>query len=337
MSEHLRYLSKHAPMGVSVMPNAGLPELGPRGAVYPLGPEELAKALHGFVTEFGLGLVGGCCGTTPEHLRQVVDAVRRDRAGEAAPPRDEPGLSSLYQAVPFQQDASVLVIGERTNTNGSKAFREAMLDGRWNDCVEIARAQTRDGAHLLDVCVDYVGRDGAIDMAEMAGRLATASTLPIMLDSTEPAVIEAGLERLGGRSIINSVNYEDGDGPESRFAKVMPMIVEHGAAVVALTIDEEGQARTAERKVAIAERLIADLTGTWGMSESDIMIDCLTFTIATGQEESRKDGIETIRAIRGTQTPAPGRPDDARAVEHLLRPQSGRPSGAQLGVPGRVR
>ena len=297
MSEHLRYLSRHARLGVSVMPNAGLPVLGPRGAEYPLRPEELAQALSGFVSEYGLGLVGGCCGTTPEHLRQVVEAVATTTPAIRRP-RPEPGLSSLYATVPFDQDASVLVIGERTNTNGSKAFREAMLAGAWEDCVQIARAQTRDGAHLLDVCVDYVGRDGAIDMAEMSGRLATASTLPIMLDSTEPNVIEAGLERLGGRSIINSVNFEDGDGPESRFARVMPMVAEHGAAVVALTIDEQGQARTRETKVAVAQRLIEELTGRWGLRESDIMIDCLTFTIATGLEESRGDGVETIEAIR---------------------------------------
>ncbi len=297
MSEHLRYLSRHARTGVSVMPNAGLPELGPDGAVYPLTPGELADALSGFVREFGLGLVGGCCGTTPEHLRQVVEAVREVAPARRAP-RAEPGLSSLYQNVPFAQDASVLVIGERTNTNGSKAFRDAMLSGSWEDCIEIARAQTRDGAHLLDLCVDYVGRDGAADMRELAARFATASTLPIMLDSTEPPVIEAGLERLGGRCIINSVNFEDGDGPGSRYARVMPTVQEHGAAVVALTIDEEGQARTRETKLAIAERLIADLTGTWGMRESDIMIDCLTFPIATGQEETRRDGIETIEAIR---------------------------------------
>lgn len=297
MSEHLRYLSRHARVGVSVMPNAGLPQLGPNGAVYPLSPPELAEALSGFVREFGLGLVGGCCGTTPEHLRQVVEAVR-----EATPatrhPRPDPGLSSLYQAVPFQQDASVLMIGERTNANGSKAFREAMLAENWQACVDIARAQTRDGAHLLDLNVDYVGRDGAADMAAMASRLATASTLPIMIDSTEPAVIQAGLEHLGGRSIVNSVNFEDGDGPESRYMKIMALVAEHGAAVVALTIDEEGQARTREHKVAIAERLIADLTGTWGMAESDIVVDCLTFPIATGQEETRRDGIETIEAIR---------------------------------------
>src|SRR6476661_4975348 len=297
MSEHLRYLSRHAKVGVSVMPNAGLPQLGPNGAVYPLTPAELAEALSGFVREFGLGLVGGCCGTTPEHLRQVVEAVR-DVAPAQRHPRPDPGLSSLYQAVPFQQDASVLMVGERTNANGSKAFREAMLAENWQNCVDIARAQTRDGAHLLDLNVDYVGRDGAADMRAMASRLATASTLPIMIDSTEPPVIQAGLEQLGGRSIVNSVNFEDGDGPDSRYMRIMALVKEHGAAVVALTIDEQGQARTREHKVAIAERLIADLTGRWGMSESDIVVDCLTFPIATGQEETRRDGIETIGAIR---------------------------------------
>ncbi len=297
MSEHLRYLSRHAKVGVSVMPNAGLPQLGPNGAVYPLTPPELAEALSGFVREFGLGLVGGCCGTTPEHLRQVVEAVR-DITPAQRRPRPDPGLSSLYQAVPFQQDASVLMIGERTNANGSKAFREAMLAENWQQCIDIARAQTRDGAHVLDLNVDYVGRDGAADMTAMASRLATASTLPIMIDSTEPAVIQAGLEHLGGRSIVNSVNFEDGDGPDSRYTRIMQLVSEHGAAVVALTIDEEGQARTRDHKVAIAERLIGDLTGKWGMSETDIVVDCLTFPIATGQEETRRDGIETIEAIR---------------------------------------
>ncbi|ANN17619.1 methionine synthase [Amycolatopsis orientalis] len=297
MSEHLRQLSKHARVPLSVMPNAGLPELGPDGAVYPLSPEGLAEALTGFVREFGVGLVGGCCGTTGEHIRQLAEAVA-DIQPATRRPRPEPGVSSLYQAVPFRQDASVLMIGERTNANGSKAFREAMLEGRFDDCVEIARDQTRDGAHMLDLCVDYVGRDGAADMAELAGRLATASTLPIMLDSTEVPVLRAGLERLGGRCAINSVNYEDGDGPESRFTKVMEMAREFGAAVVALTIDEEGQARTAEHKTAIAARLIEDISGTWGLRHSDIIIDALTFTIATGQEESRRDGVETIEAIR---------------------------------------
>ncbi|MDN5772068.1 MAG: dihydropteroate synthase, partial [Microlunatus sp.] len=163
---------------------------------------------------------------------------------------------------------------------------------------DIARAQIRDGEHLLDLNIDYVGRDGPADMSELAFRLATASTLPIVLDSTEPAVLQAGLERLGGRAVINSVNYEDGDGPESRFTKIMKLVVEHGAAVMALTIDEQGQARTAEWKVRVAERLIADLTQNWGLRTSDIVVDALTFPIATGQEETRRDGMETIEAIR---------------------------------------
>ncbi|MFC0452068.1 methionine synthase [Rhodococcus jostii] len=297
MSEHLRHLSKYSSLPVSVMPNAGLPQLGPNGAEYPLTAEELAEALSGFVTEFGLGLVGGCCGTTPEHIRQVAEAVRLVEKAERTPVR-EPGTSSLYTAVPFQQDASILMIGERTNTNGSKAFREAMIAEDYQKCLDIAKDQTRDGAHMLDLNVDYVGRDGAVDMAALASRFATASTLPIMLDSTEPAVLQAGLEHLGGRCAVNSVNYEDGDGPDSRFQKIMLLVKEHGAAVVALTIDEEGQARTAEHKVRIAERLLEDLTVNWGLDESDIIIDALTFPISTGQEEVRRDGIETIEAIR---------------------------------------
>ncbi|MFF8291739.1 methionine synthase [Streptomyces sp. NPDC016309] len=297
MSEHLRYLARHSRLPLSCMPNAGLPVLGRDGAHYPLTAPELADAQETFVREYGLSLVGGCCGTTPEHLRQVVERVRGLVPAERDP-RPEPGAASLYQTVPFRQDTAYMAIGERTNANGSKKFREAMLEGRWDDCVEMARDQIREGAHMLDLCVDYVGRDGVADMEELAGRFATASTLPIVLDSTEVDVIRAGLEKLGGRAVINSVNYEDGDGPDSRFAKVTALAREHGAALIALTIDEEGQARTPEAKVAIAERLIADLTGTWGIREEDILIDTLTFTICTGQEESRKDGIATIEAIR---------------------------------------
>ncbi|MBQ0866397.1 methionine synthase [Streptomyces sp. RK75] len=297
MSEHLRHLAQHARVPLSCMPNAGLPVLGKDGASYPLTPQELADAHDTFVRDYGLSLVGGCCGTTPEHLRQLVERVRGREPAERTP-QPEPAAASLYQAVPFRQDTAYLAIGERTNANGSKKFREAMLDERWEDCVELAREQIREGAHMLDLCVDYVGRDGVADMAELAGRLATASTLPIVLDSTEIAVLRAGLEKLGGRAVINSVNYEDGAGPDSRFAKVTELAAEHGAALIALTIDEEGQARTAEHKVAIAERLIEDLTGNYGIHESDILIDVLTFTICTGQEESRKDGINTIEAIR---------------------------------------
>ncbi|WP_254409305.1 homocysteine S-methyltransferase family protein [Streptomyces sp. AC495_CC817] len=346
MSEHLRHLSKHSTVPIACMPNAGLPVLGANGAHYPLTPAELATAHEQFVREFGLGLVGGCCGTTPEHMAAVVaqlDPYRTPRSlserGEVshgvssrslALPRSttaaaedgslserseskrtrvvevDAGVASLYQHVSFDQDASYLAIGERTNANGSKAFREAMLEERWDDCVEIARNQIRVGAHLLDVCVDYVGRDGVADIREVVSRFASQSTLPLVIDSTEPPVIQAGLELIGGRPVVNSVNYEDGDGPNSRFGRIMPLVKEHGTAVVALTIDEQGQARTTEGKVAIASRLVDELTGTWGMRVEDIIVDALTFPIATGQEETRRDGIETIEAIRQITQKYPG-------------------------------
>ncbi|MET9337903.1 methionine synthase [Nonomuraea sp. NPDC003804] len=297
MSEHLRYLARHSRLRLSCMPNAGLPVLTSDGAYYPLSPGELADAHETFARDYGLSLVGGCCGTTPEHLRQVVERVRGQQPASRRP-HPEPGASSLYQTVPFRQDTSYLAIGERCNTNGSKAFREAMLEGRWDDCVEMAREQARDGAHMLDLCVDYVGRDGVADMKELAFRFATASTLPIMLDSTESEVLKAGLEMLGGRAVVNSVNYEDGRGPESRFHKTMTAVREHGAAVVVMCIDENGQARTAAEKARIASETIDDLVANWGMKVSDIIVDCLTFTIATGMEESRKDGLETVEGIR---------------------------------------
>ncbi|MBA3907046.1 MAG: methionine synthase, partial [Pseudonocardiales bacterium] len=246
---------------------------------------------------YGLALVGGCCGTTPAHIRAVVEAIAPLTPARRSP-RPEPGVSSLYAAVPFRQDASVLMVGERTNANGSKKFRDAMLVQDWEACIGIARDQTREGAHLIDLCIDYVGRDGVADMAELAGRLATASTLPVMLDSTEPDVLRAGLERLGGRCIVNSVNYEDGDGPGSRFQRAMELVREHGAAVVVMCIDEEGQARTAEWKVRVAVRTIEDLVAHHGMRVEDIMVDTLTFPITTGQEEVRRDALETIEAIR---------------------------------------
>lgn len=305
MSEHLRHLAHHAEVPVTCMPNAGLPVLGPNGASYPLTPEELAAAHAQFAGEFGLGLVGGCCGTTPEHLRLVVEAVRGRSVAERHPVREN-GVASLYSHTDLHQDASFLAIGERTNANGSRAFRDAMLAENWDEIVDIARAQTRDGAHLLDVCVDYVGRDGVADVRAVVSRLASASTLPLVIDSTEPAVIQAGLELVGGRAVVNSVNFEDGDGPTSRFARIMPLVVEHGAAVVALTIDEEGQARTAASKVAIASRLIDTLTRDWGMRVDDIIVDALTFPIATGQEETRRDAIETLEAIREINRLYPG-------------------------------
>ena len=304
MSEHLRVLSNGSTVGISVMPNAGLPVLGENGAHYPLSPVELAKSLKQFVTDYKVNLVGGCCGTTPEHMSEVVKLLQGTKLAQREVAR-EIGASSLYQFVPFRQQNTYLSIGERTNANGSRAFRDALLAEDWQGCVEIARDQIRDGAHMLDLSVDYVGRDGVADMKELAFRFATTSTLPIVLDSTEPAVLEAGLKQLGGRSVINSVNYEDGDGPTSRFARIMPLVTEHGAAVIALTIDEDGQARDEKWKLKVARRLINDLTKNWGMRVDDIIIDCLTFPIATGQEETRRDGIETLNAIKALKNEFP--------------------------------
>ncbi|MFP3461973.1 methionine synthase [Arthrobacter globiformis] len=318
MSEHLRHLAKQSSVAIACMPNAGLPILGANGAYYPLSPTELATSHEQFVREFGLGLVGGCCGTTPEHMAAVVERLApfrtsaavtsggRGAEGERLPTEREAGIASLYHHVNFDQESAYLAIGERTNANGSKAFRQAMLEERWDDCVDIAREQVRVGAHLLDVCIDYVGRDGVADIKEVVSRFASASTLPLVIDSTEPPVLQAGLELIGGRPVVNSVNYEDGDGPNSRFARIMPLVKEHGTAVIALTIDEHGQARTTDGKVAIASRLVDALVGEWGMRVEDIIVDALTFPIATGQEETRRDAIETIEAIRQITTKYPG-------------------------------
>ena len=306
MSEHLRYLSQNSSIPISCMPNAGLPVLINGGATYPLGPIEMADSLANFVNQYGVKLVGGCCGTTPEHLDAIVKKVQLTKNRKSnIPLESESGASSIYQFVPFRQDQTYLAIGERANANGSKAFRDALLAEDWDGCVEIAKEQIRDGAHLLDLSVDYVGRDGARDMSIISARLATSSTLPIMIDSTEPATIQAALEHLGGRSVINSVNYEDGTGPESRFAKIMPLVKKHGAAVVALTIDEEGQARTKDWKLKVARRLISDLTINWKVRVDDIIVDCLTFPIATGQEETRRDAIETLEAISALKAEFP--------------------------------
>lgn len=301
MSEHLRQLHTNATVPISCMPNAGLPVLGNNGPSYELGPDELASSLRRFVDDYGVRLLGGCCGTTPEHLRKVVQAIESTKVGSRQAD-EEAGASSIYQFVPFRQDRTYLSIGERTNANGSRAFRDALLAEDWEACIQIAKDQVGEGAHMIDLSVDYVGRDGVKDMSELASRFATAITLPIVLDSTEPEVLRAGLERLGGRSVINSVNYEDGDGENSRFSRIMPLVKEHGAAVIGLTIDEEGQARDTDWKVRVAKRLVEDLTTKWGMQVSEIMIDCLTFPIATGQEETRKDGIATLEAIKALRT-----------------------------------
>jgi 5-methyltetrahydrofolate--homocysteine methyltransferase len=302
MGEHLRYLAQHARTRLSCLPNAGLPELRDGRPWYPLTPAELAEAHTRFVAEFGLNVVGGCCGTTPEHIRQVVEAV----GGHQPVPREpvhEPGLSSLYQAVPLDQDITYLTVGERCNANGSRKFRDLMLEGDLDGMVRIAKDQVREGAHVLDVCVDYVGRDGVPDMDVLAERLAQQSTVPIMLDSTQADVIEAGLKRLGGRAIINSINLEDG---ENRMDAVCPMARQYGAAVVALLIDEEGQARDVEWKLRVAHRIHDLATRKHGLEPEDLVFDALTFPLGSGQEDLRGDAVATIEAIRRIKAELPG-------------------------------
>jgi 5-methyltetrahydrofolate--homocysteine methyltransferase len=305
MSEPLRYLSAHCRRPLAVLPNAGLPSLVEGRMHYDLTPDELAEHLHRFAAELGVAVIGGCCGTTPAHLEAVVRRCsgmtpgRRHVAHEA-------GAASLYSFVPFEQELSFLVIGERTNANGSKRFREAMLAGDFEVTTAMARDQVREGAHLIDVCVDYTGADGVADMHEVMSRISTQSTAPVVIDSTETAVVCTALELIGGRAVINSVNLEDGDGPGTRLDSFLALAVEHGAAVICTCIDERGQARTAPWKLAAA-RAIHDLAvGRYGLDPEDLLFDPLALPLSTGLEESRRDGIETIEAIRAIKGELPG-------------------------------
>jgi 5-methyltetrahydrofolate--homocysteine methyltransferase len=305
MSEHLRYLSQRSPLPISVLPNAGLPSVVDGRMHYDLTPDQLAQHHARFVTEYGVGIVGGCCGTTPAHLRAVVEACGHLTPADRRP-EWEPGVASIYSHVPYDQTPSVLVVGERTNANGSKKFREAMLADDWDTCLAMAREAIKSGSHVLDLCVDYTGEDGVADMREVASRFATQATLPIMLDSTEPPVIETGLQLIAGKPILNSVNLEDGDAPGTRLDRFLSMAREYGAAVVCTCIDTEGQARTAEWKVRAA-RAIRDLAvDRYGLAPEDLLFDPLVLPITTGMEESRRDGIETIEGIRRIKAELPG-------------------------------
>ncbi|MGI9028492.1 MAG: methionine synthase [Ilumatobacteraceae bacterium] len=304
MQEHLRYLNQHSPLPISVLPNAGLPSIVDSRTHYDLTPEQLTEFHTRHVTELGIRIVGGCCGTTPEHLRQVVDAVR-DLTPAARAPINEPSVASIYSPVPIEQDLSFLIIGERTNANGSKAFRDAMLAADWDTCTKMANEQVREGAHVLDVCVDYVGRDGAVDMDELARRFATQASVPLVLDSTETPVLEAGLQHIGGRPILNSANLEDGELPDSRFHRVMSLAREYGAAVICLLIDERGQARDIEWKMEIAHRIHEIATERYGLSAGDLIFDALTFPLSTGDDDLRRDAIHTIEAIRRIKAEIP--------------------------------
>jgi 5-methyltetrahydrofolate--homocysteine methyltransferase len=305
MYEPLRQLSESANLPISCLPNAGLPSVVEGHMHYDLSPEALAEHHAKFVSEYGIQIVGGCCGTTPEHLAAVVAAVR-DLAPAKRHPVVEPAVASIYSATTYDQDRSVLMVGERTNANGSKKFREAMLAGDWDTCVGIGRDQIREGAHVLDVCVDYTGADGVADMNELMSRLATQSSVPIMVDTTETAVARAALTWLGGKAMLNSVNLEEGDGPGTRLDGFLGLAAEFGCAVVATCIDEQGQARDAEWKVRAA-RAITDLAVTrYGLDAHDIFIDPLALPLSTGMLESRRDGLETIEAIRRIKAELPG-------------------------------
>lgn len=316
MAPHIRYLSQNSTRPISVQPNAGLPVMEGGKAVYKLSPEDLAHHHDRFISEFGVALVGGCCGTTPDHIRAVAQ-VANNRAhtadchwrkvqglypgfdfdltsDERASGLSLVGCSSLYQFQPYQQDSSYLIIGEKTNANGSRAFKEMLAAENWEGLTELARELEAEGSHVLDVCTAFVGRDETRDMTTLLQRYNTQITVPIMIDSTEVPVIEASLKCLAGKPLINSINFEDGEG---RTRKVLELARRFGAGVVALTIDESGMAKTSERKVEVAERLLA-MTREYGLPDHDVFIDCLTFTLGSGDEEFRTAGVETCNAIR---------------------------------------
>ena len=305
MGEPLRYLAEHSSIPISCLPNAGLPSVVDGAMHYDLSPEQLGEHIARFVAEFGVRAVGGCCGTTPAHLAAVVAAIEGvTPASNQAD--DEAALSSIYTSVPIAQDTSFLVIGERTNANGSKKFREAMLEGDWDTCTSMAKEQVREGSHVIDVCVDYTGADGIADMEALISQLATQSSVPIMVDTTEAPVAETALRWLGGRPILNSVNLEEGSGEGTRFDSFLNLAREFGAAVVATCIDEEGQARTAEWKLRAATEIHDLAIERYGLKAEDIMFDPLALPLSTGMEESRRDGIETIEGIRLIKEHLPG-------------------------------
>ena len=302
MEENLRYLCQNSPKPIFVMPNAGIPENIGGKAHYHLTPEEMTMWMKKFVGEFGVAVIGGCCGTTPAHikaLRELIDtAPRAERKWEYTP-----AVASLYSAVPMRVDPAPLLIGERCNANGSKKFRELLAREDYDAMVAMAKEQVREGAHVLDLCVAYVGRDERRDMVEAVKRMATQVSLPLCIDSTEVPVIEAALKLYGGRAIINSINFEDGT---ARADVVLELARKFGAAVIALVIDEEGQAVDFDRKLSIAQRIRDYAVQQHGLREEDLIFDALTFTLGTGQEELRRSGVDTINAIREIKRRMPG-------------------------------
>lgn len=293
MAESLKYLCEHAAMPVSVLPNAGLPEVKDGKQHYDETPESFTKQVVHFAKDYGVNIVGGCCGTTPEHIAMLREEIERispkERNASLAP-----SASSIYFRQPYDQDNSFLIVGERVNASGSRKMRNLLDEENWDGLVNLAKEQEREGAHILDVNVDFVGRDGVADMKELVSRLVTNVKIPLMLDSTEWEKMEAGLEYAGGKCILNSTNYEDG---EERFYKVLDLCKEFGAAVVIGLIDEEGMARTTEDKVKIARRAYKDVV-EYGIPAHDIFFDPLALPISTGIEEDRENAAKTIAAIK---------------------------------------
>ncbi len=300
MAEHVKWLGESWPGLVSVQPNAGLPELVDGKAHYPLGPQELAQWQERFILEDGVNLIGGCCGTNPTHITALDQMLKRlGGAGPRPTPVERkrfwvPSLASLYQPVPLRQENAYLSIGERCNANGSKLFRERQERGDWDGCVEMAREQVKEGSNALDLCTAFVGRNEIADMTEAVTRMRGAVTAPLVLDSTELPVLESALKLYGGKAVLNSINFEDGEVPAE---KRMELARRFGAAVVALTIDEQGMAKEVDRKLEIAKRLRDFACGRYGLPEPDLIIDPLTFTICTGNEDDRKLGLHTLDAI----------------------------------------
>jgi len=301
MVDHIKYLSEHSPFVVSCIPNAGLPENVGGHAHYKLTPMELRMALMHFVEDLGVQVIGGCCGTRPDHIQQLAEIGQTLKPKERHP-QFEPSAASIYSAQPYEQDNSFLIVGERLNASGSKKCRDLLNGEDWDGLVSLAKSQVREGAHVLDVNVDYVGRDGVRDMHELVSRLVTNVTLPLMLDSTEWEKMEAGLKVAGGKCLLNSTNYEDG---EERFLKVLELAKQYGAGVVIGTIDEEGMARTAEKKFAIAQRAYRQAV-EYGIPPHEIFFDTLALPISTGIEEDRANGKATIESIRRIREELPG-------------------------------
>jgi len=295
MQEHVRFLGKTSSRPIAVLPNAGLPRNEGGEAVYDLSPVALADYQEIFVKDFGVSMVGGCCGTTPAHIKELFN-----RVGSLSPrprPHDFAShVSSTYTAVPLDQDgSSPLIVGERCNANGSKKFKQLLLSESYEDIVQMGREEAAEGAHVLDVCTAFVGRDEVKDMSEVLFRFASQVTVPLMIDSTQLDVLEAGLKLIGGRAIINSINLEDGEG---KFDQICELAVRYGAALIALTIDEEGMAKTAETKLAVAKRMYDLCTERHGIPGDALIYDPLTFTIGSGDEDSRQAGVETLKAIK---------------------------------------